>query len=127
MTTLERSQTTDLEAGSTGPAGHASLRIVRAEDGAPGLIKAFAELWRYRELVISMALRELRVRYRQSTLGPLWALLQPLALMVLFSLFLGRFARMPDHGIPYPIFYYAALMPWSFAASALAGSANCLL
>jgi lipopolysaccharide transport system permease protein len=74
-----------------------------------------------------MALRELRVRYRQSTLGPAWALLQPMALMVVFSLFLGRFARLPSHGIPYPIFYYAALAPWTFVAAALPAATSSLL
>jgi homopolymeric O-antigen transport system permease protein len=127
MTTLDQSAPTGRVARWEMPSGRHSIRVVTAADGVPGLRRGLAELWRYRQLVISMALRELRVRYRQSTLGPLWALLQPLALMVLFSLFLGRFARMPNHGIPYPIFYYAALMPWSFAASSLAVSANCLL
>src|SRR5437879_6338672 len=127
MTTLERSLPTDLEAGLTGHGAHGRLRIVRAEDGAPGLRAAFLELWRYRELLISMTLRELRVRYRQSTLGPAWALLQPMALMVVFSLFLGRFARLPSHGIPYPIFYYAALAPWTFIAAALPVATSSLL
>jgi homopolymeric O-antigen transport system permease protein len=98
-----------------------------AEAGAPGLCRALAELWRYRELLASMTLREIRVRYRQSTLGPAWALLQPLALMVVFSLFLGRFAKIPSHGIPYPIFYFAALVPWSFVAAALPTAASSLI
>ena len=127
MTTLERSLTTDWDSASASHAGDKPVRVVSADAGAPGLPAAFAELWRYRELLISMALRELRVRYRQSTLGPAWALLQPLALMVVFSLFLGRFARLPSHGIPYPIFYYAALAPWSLIAVALPAATSSLI
>src|ERR1051326_2570297 len=97
-----------LPAKPVGRTAASKVRVVTAEDGVPGLRRALVELWLYRELLISMAQRELRVRFRQSTLGPAWALLQPLALMVVFSMFLGRFARMPSHGIPYPIFYYAA-------------------
>lgn len=127
MTTLDRSVPAALGSEQTGAAGHDRVRVITAEDGAPGVRRGLSELWRYRELVLSMALRELRVRYRQSTLGPIWALLQPLALMVLFSLFLGRFAKLPSHGIPYPIFYYAALVPWSFAAAALSVTASSLI
>ncbi len=127
MTTLDRTVPPLLAAEPSGRSGREKLRVVTAEDGAPGLRRALAELWAFRELLMSMALRELRVRYRQSTLGPAWALLQPLALMVVFSLFLGRFARMPSHGIPYPIFYYAALAPWSFVAAALPVATSSLL
>jgi ABC-type polysaccharide/polyol phosphate export permease len=74
-----------------------------------------------------MMLRETRVRYRQSTLGPAWALLQPLALMVVFTLFLGRFARLPSHGIPFPIFCSVALVPWSFVSAALQTAASSLI
>jgi lipopolysaccharide transport system permease protein len=126
MTTLDRAAPL---AGPTadGAAGAGRVRVITADDGVPGLRRGLTELWHHRQLVVSMAIRELRVRYRQSTLGPLWALLQPLALMVLFSLFLGRFARLPSHGIPYPIFYYAALTPWTFAATALSVTASSLL
>jgi lipopolysaccharide transport system permease protein len=127
MTTLDRPVAAALAPEPVGAAGRDRVRIITAEDGAPGLRRGLSELWRYRELVASMALRELRVRYRQSTLGPIWALLQPLMLMVLFSLFLGRFARLPSHGIPYPIFYYAALVPWGFAAAALTVAASSLI
>ena len=107
--------------------GRGKVRVVAAEAAGPGVCRALAELWRYRELLVSMTLRETRVRYRQSLLGPAWAVVQPLALMVVFSLFLGRFARMPSRGIPYPIFYYAALAPWSFVAAALPTAASSLL
>jgi lipopolysaccharide transport system permease protein len=60
-------------------------------------------------------------------LGPVWALLQPLALMVVFSLFLGRFARMPSYGVPYPLFFFAALVPWTFVATAVSVAASSLI
>jgi lipopolysaccharide transport system permease protein len=127
MTTVDRPVSATLPPSLKEPSGRGRLRVVTATDRVPGLWCSLAELWRYRELLVSMALRDMRVRYRQSTLGPLWALIQPLALMVLFSLFLGRFARLPNHGIPYPIFYYAALVPWTFTASALTAAASSLL
>jgi lipopolysaccharide transport system permease protein len=127
MTTLERPLPTGLTPGPAGPSRRDRVRLVTADDGVPALGRALAELWRFRELMISMALRELRVRYRESMLGPAWALLQPLALMIVFSLFLGRFARMPSYGIPYPIFYFAALAPWSFMAAAVSVSTSSLI
>jgi lipopolysaccharide transport system permease protein len=127
MTTLESPTSAHQPPAPTGRSRRDSLRVVSATDRVPGLRDAIVELWRFRELLISMTLRELRVRYRQSMLGPAWALLQPLALMVVFSLFLGRFAHMPNHGIPYPIFYYAALAPWSLIAAALPAAASSLL
>jgi homopolymeric O-antigen transport system permease protein len=127
MTLLERPPSTTAASEPGEGSRKTRVRVVVAEAGAPGLRRALAELWRYRELLISMTLRDTRVRYRQSTLGPAWALLQPLALMVVFSLFLGRFAKMPSHGVPYPIFYSAALVPWSFLAAALPTAASSLI
>lgn len=127
MTTLERARTAEAAPEAALSLERRKVRVVTAADGVPGLRASLVELYRYRELLISMALREMRVRYRQSTLGPVWAVLQPLALMVVFSLFLGRFVRMPNHGIPYPIFYYAALAPWSFVAAALPAATSSLI
>jgi lipopolysaccharide transport system permease protein len=127
MTILDRARPADLPSEPGRSLEHQTVRVVTAEDGAPGLVAALAELWRYRELLVSMVLRELRVRYRQSTLGPAWAVLQPLALVVVFSLFLGRFARMPSGGVPYPVFYFAALAPWSFVAAAIPAASSSLM
>lgn len=127
MTTLERPRLPERPSDSADARAHQKIRVVTAEDRVPGLRACLVELWQYRELLISMANRELRVRYRQSTLGPAWAVLQPLALMVVFSLFLGRFARMPSFGIPYPIFYYAALLPWSLVAGAIPAATASLI
>jgi lipopolysaccharide transport system permease protein len=85
------------------------------------------ELWAHRELVYFFVWRDLKVRYKQTALGASWAILQPLATMVVFSLFFGRLARMPSDGIPYPLFSYAALVPWMFFVNALTQGSNSLV
>ncbi len=77
------------------------------------------ELTRHRELLWLITQREIKVRYKQSLLGIVWAILQPLSLMIVFSVFFSLFARMPSDGIPYPIFSYAALLPWTFFSTSL--------
>lgn len=77
------------------------------------------EVIKYRELLSQITLREIKVRYKQTALGVAWAILQPLSLMVIFTLFFGRFAKIPSEGIPYPIFYYSALLPWQLFATSL--------
>jgi lipopolysaccharide transport system permease protein len=81
---------------------------------------AILQLWQYRELVYALTQREIKARYRQSLLGFGWAIIQPLAFMVVFSLVFGRFARVPTDGLDYPIFSYTALVPWTFLSNALA-------
>jgi lipopolysaccharide transport system permease protein len=80
---------------------------------------AVLQLFNYRELLFALTQREIKARYRQSLLGFGWAILQPLAFMVVFSLVFSRVARLPSEGIPYPIFAYAALVPWTFLANSL--------
>lgn len=80
------------------------------------------ELWEYRELLYFLTWRDLKVRYKQTVLGAAWAIIQPFLTMVVFSLFFGRLARMPSDGIPYPVFSYAALVPWTFFANGLSQS-----
>jgi len=80
---------------------------------------ALLQLWRYRELTYALTVREIKARYRQTLLGFGWAIAQPLAFMVVFSLVFSRFARLPSDGIPYPIIAYAALVPWTFLSNAL--------
>jgi lipopolysaccharide transport system permease protein len=85
------------------------------------------ELWSYRELLFFLTWRDVKVRYKQTALGAAWALLQPTLAMVIFSLFFGRLAKMPSDGVPYPIFAYAALVPWTFFANGLTHSAASLV
>jgi len=85
------------------------------------------ELWRYRELLYFFAWRETKLRYRQAAFGAAWAILQPLLSMIIFTLVFGRAARMPSDGIPYPIFCYCALVPWTYFASVLGMASNSLI
>src|SRR2546425_324942 len=77
------------------------------------------EVWEYRELLYFFVWRDLKIRYKQTAIGAAWAVLQPFLTMVVFSLFFGALARIPSRGLPYPIFYYSALLPWMYFASAL--------
>lgn len=85
------------------------------------------EIWNYRELLYFLTKREIQVRYKQTVLGGLWAIIQPFFTMVVFTLFFGRLAKMPSDGIPYPIFVYAGLLPWTYFANALSNSGNSLV
>jgi lipopolysaccharide transport system permease protein len=85
------------------------------------------KLWEYRELLYFLTWRDIKVRYKQTVLGAAWAIIQPFFTMVVFSLFFGRLAGVPSDGIPYPIFSYAALVPWQFFANALSQSSNSLV
>jgi len=85
------------------------------------------ELWEYRELLYFLTWRTIKVRYKQTVLGAAWAIIQPFFTMVVFSLFFGKLAGMPSDGIPYPIFAYAALVPWMFFANGLTQSSDSLV
>ncbi len=83
------------------------------------IAQRIAELAMHRELLWTFALREIQIRYRQAVLGVAWAVLQPVALMVVFTLFFGWFLRVPSEGMPYPLFAYGGLLPWLFFAASL--------
>jgi lipopolysaccharide transport system permease protein len=85
------------------------------------------ELWEYRELLYFLTWRDVKVRYKQTALGAAWAIIQPFFTMVVFSLFFGKLAKIPSDGVPYPIFSYAALVPWTFFAHGLTQSSNSLV
>jgi len=85
------------------------------------------DLWRYRELLYFLTWRDIKVRYKQTILGAAWAILQPFFTMIVFSVFFGRLAKVPSDGIPYPIFAYCALLPWSYFAGALDRASNSLV
>lgn len=85
------------------------------------------DLWAHRELFYILAWRDVKVRYKQSALGVLWVVLQPLLTMIIFTLLFGRLARMPSEGQPYAIFSYAGLLPWTFFAEAVTSSSNSLI
>lgn len=85
------------------------------------------DLWMYRELIYFLTWRDLKVRYKQSVLGVLWAILKPVMTMVVFTIFFGNFAKMPSDGVPYPIFSFTAVVPWEFFAAALSVSARSMV
>jgi lipopolysaccharide transport system permease protein len=85
------------------------------------------ELWLYRELLYFLTWRDLKVRYKQTILGATWAIIQPFFMMVVFSIFFGRLASVPSDGVPYPIFSYTALVPWTFFSYGLSQGSNSLV
>lgn len=85
------------------------------------------DVWAYRELLLFLIWRDVKVRYKQTALGAAWAILQPVLTMVVFSVFFGRLAKMPSDDIPYPVFAYCALLPWQLFAYALSESGNSLV
>lgn len=103
-------------------------RLVRRIQPSRGWVSmGLGELWRYRELVYFLTWRDIKVRYKQTALGAAWAIIQPLFTMIVFSLFFGKLAQIPSDGIPYPIFSYAALVPWTFFANGLSQSSGSLV
>jgi lipopolysaccharide transport system permease protein len=84
-------------------------------------------LWEYRELLYFLTWRDIKVRYKQTALGAVWAILQPFTTMVIFSVFFGRLVKVPSDGIPYPLFAFTALVPWTFFANGLTQSSNSLV
>jgi lipopolysaccharide transport system permease protein len=87
------------------------------------------EFWQYRELLYFLVWKEIKVRYKQTALGVIWAVLQPVMTMVVFSIFFGRLAGLgrSTNGIPYPVYVYAGLLPWTFFATAIGNSTNALV
>ena len=82
------------------------------------------ELWAYRELLYFLVWRDIKVRYKQTVIGAAWAVLQPVMTMLVFSLFFGRLAKIPSQGLPYPVFYYCALLPWMYFSTAMQTATN---
>jgi lipopolysaccharide transport system permease protein len=91
------------------------------------MIENFKLVINYRELLINLVIREIKIRYKQSILGIAWAVFQPLLMMVIFTIVFSYFARMPSDGIPYPLFSYSALLPWIFFSSAINKSTHSLV
>ena len=86
-----------------------------------------AELWEHRELIYFFVWREIKIRYKQTAIGAAWAVLQPFLSMLIFTLFFGRLAHLPSEGIPYPIFYYSALLPWMYFSNSLQNSTSAIV
>src|SRR5258707_1188011 len=101
-----------------------NLPVVRIDARRGWLALDLAELWAYRELLYFFVWRDIKVRYKQTIIGAAWAILQPVLTMLVFSLFFGKLAKIPSQGLPYPIFYYCALLPWMYFATAMQSSTN---
>lgn len=102
----------------------ATLRIQPSKGWVPLKLR---DLWEYRELLYFLVWRDIKVRYKQTALGASWAIIQPFLTMVVFSIFFGHLAGIRSDGIPYPIFSFAALVPWTFFANGLSQSSNSLV
>jgi lipopolysaccharide transport system permease protein len=98
--------------------------VVRIEARRRWLALDLDELWAYRDLIYFFVWRDIKVRYKQTVIGAAWAILQPVLTMLVFSLFFGKLAKIPSQGLPYPIFYYSALLPWMYFATAMQGATN---
>jgi lipopolysaccharide transport system permease protein len=101
--------------------------VVRIRPSAGWRALDFGELWQYRDLIYFLAWRDVKVRYKQTALGVAWAILQPLAAMVVFTVFLGALVHVPSDGLPYALFAYVGLLPWTFFANAAAGASSSLV
>src|SRR3954469_21986373 len=85
------------------------------------------DVWSNRELLYFLTWRDIKIRYKQTALGAIWAIIQPLFPMLIFTLFFGRLAKIPSDGIPYSVFAYAGLLPWTYFASAMGNSSNSIV
>jgi lipopolysaccharide transport system permease protein len=91
------------------------------------MVSNFMNLWRYRDMLYTLSIHRIKVRYKQTVLGTLWAILQPLSIMLVFTLVFSLIVRMPSEGVPYAVFAYTALLPWTFFSTALSSAANGLV
>jgi lipopolysaccharide transport system permease protein len=105
----------------------AEVPILRVDADSYPMFMDFAELWHYREMLYFLIVRDLKVRYRQTLLGVSWAVIQPLITMVVFSVFFGNVAKVSSNGIPYPIFSFVALVPWTFFNNGVAMASDSLV
>ncbi len=105
--------------------GHAHVTEITVKGRS--LRNDLRELWAYRDLLFLLIRRDISIRYKQSAIGIAWAVVQPLMMMIIFSVIFGRFAQLPSEGVPYPLFTLAALLPWLYFSRALTGSSISLV
>jgi lipopolysaccharide transport system permease protein len=112
------------ENAATPPSSSRAVVITRIAPPRGWFDLRLAELWAYRELLYFFIWRDVKVRYKQTVIGVAWVVLQPLLTMGVFTLFFGRLAKLPSDGLPYPVFYFTALVPWTYFATALQSCTN---
>lgn len=115
------------QAAGAGAPGLAALPVTVIQPSRGWISLQLGDLWHFRELLYFLMWRDIKVRYKQTLLGVAWAILQPLMTMMIFSLFFGKLAKVPSEGIPYPIFCFAALVPWNFFANGMTQASNSLV
>ena len=104
------------------------IRIIRPVSFSPlDVLRGLRELWHYRDLFYTLTVHRIKVRYKQSVLGLAWAILQPLSLMLIYTVIFSMIARIPSEGVPYAVFAYAALLPWTFFSSSLTNATQGLV
>ena len=111
----------------TAALAHPPVPVMRITPPNRWWVVPFAELWDFRELVYFFVWRDIKIRYKQTAIGAAWAVLQPFLMMLIFNLFFGRLGNLGSDGLPYPIFYYSALLPWMYFAGALQTSTNTIV
>lgn len=116
-----------LDAKALGENSPSTTSTLRIQPSRGWVTLKLREIWEYRELLYFLVWRDIKVRYKQTALGATWAIIQPLMTMVVFSLFFGYLGKIPSDGVPYPIFSFAALVPWTFFANGLAQSSNSIV
>ena len=109
------------------PAAVHAPATVRIEPPHGWLDLRLADVWEYRELLYFFVWRDVKVRYKQTVIGVLWVVLQPLLTMGVFTIFFGRLAKLPSEGLPYPVFYFAALVPWAYFSVSLSACTGILV
>lgn len=125
MVELRERQQTPAPTPAVPPERDQRVSVIRPAPRWPHL--DLPELWQFRELLLRLVWRDVSVRYKQTSIGVAWAILQPFLTMVVFTFVFGRFANFPSKGVPYPIFTYSALLPWTYFASAVALSSASLV
>ena len=105
----------------------ATLPVTRIRPGARAMSFTLEEVWHARELLYVLVWRDIKVRYKQTVLGIAWSVLQPFLTMVVFTIFFGRLAKVPSDGVPYPLFSLAALVPWTYFATAVTNGSSSLV
>jgi lipopolysaccharide transport system permease protein len=101
--------------------------VTRIEPPSKWFELRLRELWAYRELLYFFVWRDVKIRYKQTAIGVVWVVLQPLLTMLVFTLFFGKLAKLPSSGLPYPVFYFAAVVPWMYFSTSLAAVTNIIV
>ena len=117
----------EFESQAAKPLSPAAVPLICIEPSRGWISLKLGELWAYRELIYFLIWRDIKVRYKQTVIGAAWAILQPLATMIIFTVVFKKFANVPSDGLPYPIFSYTALLPWQLFAGALNRSSASLV